>query len=131
MPKHRPINSIPPSDDPPGQAAPTLETEWLGLITSGRAALDSELAFQKARITVLVKLATKAALWAGLVLVLVFFVLMALVVGALLGLAAWLGPWVATLAVMLALLVATGLSALVVIRKVKAMGRIFGDEDAA
>jgi len=131
MPKHRPTNSAPPAQDPTPEAAPTLENEWLGLIGSGRAALDSELAFQKARAGLVVKLTGKAALWGALALALLFFVLMALVVGALLGLSGWIGPWGATLVVVLALLLATGGAVLAVLRSVKALGRVFGDEDAA
>jgi len=131
MPKHRPTNSAPPAEDPATEAAPTLENEWLGLMASGRAALDSELAFQKARAGLVFKLTGKAALWGGLALALLFFVLMALVVGALLGLSGWIGPWGATLVVVLALLLATGGAVMAVLRAVKALGRVFDDEDAA
>lgn len=131
MPKHRPTNSAPPAEDPATEAAPTLENEWLGLMASGRAALDSELAFQKTRAGLVFKLTGKAALWGGLALALLFFVLMALVVGALLGLSGWIGPWGATLVVVLALLLATGGAVMAVLRAVKALGRVFDDEDAA
>lgn len=131
MPKHRQTHSAPPVDDPAPDAPPTLEAEWLGLVGAGRAALESEVAFQSARAGLALKLAGRAALWGALVLALLFFVLMALVVGALLGLSAWLGPWAATLVVVLALLAATVLGGLAAMRAIRAIKRLFGDEGAA
>jgi hypothetical protein len=124
MPKHRANHNPVPEE-------PTLEADLEGLMNSGRAALDSEWAFQKARAGLVLKLVAKAALWGGLALALLFFVLMALVVGALLGLSAWLGPWAATAIVVLTLLAIAAWCARRVLRAVASLGRIFGDEDAA
>ncbi|MDE1915963.1 MAG: phage holin family protein [Sphingomonadales bacterium] len=77
-----------------GQKSPiALTSEIESLIAAVRAAISSEVAFQRARAVLASKLAGRIAGLAALALALVFFFLMALVVGLLLALAPLLGTW--------------------------------------
>lgn len=81
------------------------------LAEDGRAYVEAELEYQKARIALAGKGARGVAAWGALALALVFFALMALVVGLLLALSELIGGWAATLVVTLGLLVAAALAA--------------------
>lgn len=104
----------------------SLADELRALIAEARAAFDSEIAFQKARVSLAAKLAARIAGFGMLVLALLFFVLMALVVGLLLALAPMLTAWGALAAVVAGLLLATALTGLAVRAALRRLMRILG-----
>ena len=137
MPKHRQSSDDHAGTDAgtdPG-AEPSAETtlieEWQGLVSAGRTAFSSEIAFQTARAKLAGKLVGRIAGLAALVLALVFFLLMALVVGALLALGPALGPWGALGVVSLALILLMVACVLVILAAAKRLKRILSDKGDA
>jgi hypothetical protein len=117
MPKHR-------------EEPPTLDVELSELYASGKSAMDTELAFQKARAALALKLVGRIAGYGALVCALLFFVLMALVVGLLLALGPVLGAWGALGVVMVGLVVATGAAALAAKATLGRLLKLFAADDA-
>lgn len=132
MPKHRPITPPEPqqADAEDTVEYQTLDVEIQRLISSGREAFASELAFQKARAALAGKLAGRVAGLGALALALLFFVLMALVVGVLIALVPVLGAWGALGVVVAVLLVAALLCALGVRAALRALGRVLKGDGA-
>jgi energy-converting hydrogenase Eha subunit A len=114
MPKRRqdPIDAGSPS---PAAAQPeTLEAEWEALSGAAREAVESEIAFQKARLGLGLKVGRHILVQVGVALACLFAAILVLAVGLLLALGQSIGFWWATALVMLVLLLALGASALAI-----------------
>lgn len=123
-------------DDPEADEAevlrerPTLEDDLRALIGDGRAFIEAELAWQKARAVFVGKQMGGIALLGLLALALAFFALMALVFGLVLALATTLGAWGATAAVTGGLLLVAALAGLLAALRTKRMVRLIADKQA-
>jgi len=106
---------------------PTLEDDVRQMLGDGRALIEAELAWQKARATFAGKQAGGIALLGLLALALAFFALMALVFGTVLALATMLGAWGAMAAVTGGLLLAAALAALMAAMRAKRTLRLIAD----
>jgi hypothetical protein len=109
---------------------PTLEDDLRQLMGDGRALLEAELAWQKARASFAGKQAGGIALLGLLALALVFFALMALVFGSVLALAPLLTAWGAMAAVTGGLLLAAALAGLMAALRTRRMVRLIADKQA-
>ena len=109
---------------------PTLEDDLRQLMGDGRALLEAELAWQKARAVFAGKQAGGIALLGLLALSLAFFALMALVFGLVLALGPLLGAWGAMAAVTGGLLLAAVLAGLTAAMRVKRTLRLIADRKA-
>lgn len=122
---------IPPeAEEASASAETTLSEEWQGLIASGKAAFESEIAFQKARAALVGGALGRIAALGALVLALLFFVLMALVMGLLLALTPLLGAWGALGAVAGGLLLLTLLAGLGILSGLRRLKRVFAGKDS-
>lgn len=124
------------ADDPYADAGdtprerPTLEDDVRQMLGDGRAWVEAELAWQKARGLFAGKQLGIIALLGLLALVLVFFALMALVFGLVLALASTLGAWGAMAAVTGGFLLAAALAGLLAALRTRRMVRLIADRKA-
>ena len=109
---------------------PTLEDDLRQLIDDGRALVEAELAWQKARAVFAGKQAGGIALFGLLALALAFFALMALVFGLVLALVPLLTAWGAMAAVTGGLLLAAALVGLLAALRARRMVRLIADRKA-
>ena len=106
---------------------PTLEDDLRQMIGDGRALLEAELAWQKARAAFVGKQAGGIALLGLLALALTFFALMAMVFGLVLALATTLGAWGAMAAAAGGLLLVAVLVGLMAAMRAKRTLRLISD----
>ena len=109
---------------------PTLEEDVRQLFGDGRAWLEAELAWYKARASFAGKQLGTIALLGLLALALTFFALMALVFGLVLALVPVLTAWGAMAAVTGGLLLAASLVALLAALRARRMVRLIADKQA-
>ena len=109
---------------------PTLEDDVRQLVGDGRAFVEAELAWQKARAVFAGKQIGVIALLGLLALALAFFALMALVLGLILALTPSLGAWGAMAAVTGGLLLTAALAGLLAALRAKRMVRLIADKQA-
>ena len=109
---------------------PTLEDDVRQLVGDGRAFVEAELAWQKARAVFAGKQIGVIALLGLLALALAFFALMALVLGLVLALTPSLGGWGAMAAVTGGLLLTAALAGLLAALRARRMVRLIADKQA-
>lgn len=109
---------------------PTLEEDLRQLAGDGRAWVEAELAWHKARALFAGKQLGTIALLGLLAIALAFFALMALVFGTVLALVPVLTAWGATAAVTLGLLLAAALIGLLAALRARRMVRLIADKQA-
>lgn len=122
------------SDTPPLPEAeadkPGLVEQLHGLYADGRALIDAEISFQKARMAAAGRQVRAMAVLVFVGLVLVGCALIALVVGTMIALIPLIGPWAAMAATVLGTLILAGLAFWLAVRRIGKIGALFSsDED--
>jgi len=122
------------ADTPPLPEAeadkPGLVEQLHGLYADGRALIDAEISFQKARMAAAGRQVRAMAVLVFVGLVLVGCALIALVVGTMIALIPLIGPWAAMAATVLGTLILAGLAFWLAVRRIGKIGALFSsDED--